>query len=104
MSNKEFYEKLLDYEAQGLLLFMPRTIPDSYVKIVIETRSIGIHKDIYDFGGEIIKKADNSQFFTQRMLEYYLDVSNSVIMRLLYEEKYILIKRNMTKFYIKKDW
>lgn len=104
MSNKEFYEKILAYEAEGKLLFMPKVVPDDFIRIIIDTRSLGIHKSIYDFGQTLIYKADNAQFFTQKMLERYIGKSASVVMRLLLEGKYALIKRNWTKFYIKKDW
>lgn len=104
MENREFYEKILKYEAEGRLIFMPRSIPDDFVKITIDTRSLGIHKSIYNFGETLIHKADNAQFFTQKMLERYIGKSSSVILRLLHEGEYVLIKRNWTKFYIKKDW
>lgn len=104
MGNREFYEKILKYEAEGRLIFMPRIVPEDFVKITIDTRSFGIHKSIYHFGGTIISKADTHQFFTQKMLERYIGKSAPVVLRLLHEGEYALIKRNMTKFYIKKTW
>jgi len=105
MSNKEFYEKILEYEQAGLLMFMPKTINSKlFTKVTIDTRSIGLSNEIYEFGNEILKKVADKQFFTQKLLEQHLMKSNPVIMRLLYEGEYELVKRNMTKFYIKKDW
>ena len=105
MSNKEFYEKILEYEEAGLPLFMPRTIDNTkFIRVNIDTRNIAISKLIYEFSTEILKKVEEKQFFTQKLLEIHLGKSNMVIMRLLYEGEYQLLKRNMTKFYIKKDW
>lgn len=105
MSNKEFFDRILEYEAAGLLIFMPRTIDNTrYIKVNIDTRNIAVSKEIYEFSTEILKKVDEKQFFTQKLLERHLGKSNPVIMRLLYEGEYELLKRNMTKFYFKKDW
>ena len=104
MSNKEFYDKISEYEQKGLLIFMPKRTDEKLVVLKIDTRHIGIHPSIFSFGEVIIDKIKNKQFFTQKLLEEHLGKSNPVIMRLLYQGEYTLLKRNMTKFYIKKDW
>lgn len=106
MSNKEFYEKILKYEEEGLLVFTPSKgfSWSGYIKIPIGKRTIATHASISQFAAEIMKKIDTNQLFTQQTLEAYIKKSASVVMRLIYEGKYVRIKNNWSKFYIKKDW
>ena len=106
MSNKEFYEKILEYEEEGLLVFTPSKGFSwrGFIKIPIGKRTIAIHNDISQFAGEMITKMKDNQFFTQQTLEGYIKKTAPVVMRLVLEGEYIRIKRSITKFYIKKDW
>lgn len=111
MSNKEFYEKILQYEQDGLLMFSPKAYPSNFVKMrIMPSSHISISADIIDFAKEISEKVQNNQFFTQKALESHLGVSASVLMRLVIEEDYIRFSRGSgdenkkRKFYIKKDW
>lgn len=106
MSNKEFYEKILKYEEEGLLVFTPSKgfSWSGYIKIPIGKRTIAVHISISQFAAEIMRKIGTNQLFTQQTLEAYIKKSASVVMRLIYEGEYIRIKNNWSKFYIKKDW
>lgn len=106
MSNKEFYEKIIDYEQSKLVIFTPSTgfSWKNFVKIPIGKRTIAVHISISQFAAEIMKKIGTNQLFTQQTLEAYIKKSASVVIRLTYEGEYIRIKRNWSKFYIKKDW
>lgn len=106
MSNKEFYEKILKYEEEGLLVFTPSKgfSWSGYIKIPIGKRTIAIHTSAHDMASQMLEKITNNQFFTQQTLEGYIKKTAPVVMRLLLEGKYIQLKRSITKFYIKKDW
>lgn len=106
MSNREFYEQILKYEEEGLLVFTPSKgfSWSGYIKIPIGKRTIAIHASISQFAAEIMKKIGTNQLFTQQTLEGYIKKTAPVVMRLLLEGKYIQLKRSITKFYIKKDW
>ena len=106
MSNKEFYEQIVNHEQDELVIFTPSKgfSWKNFIKIPIGKRTIAVHVSISQFAAEIMKKIGTNQLFTQQTLEAYLKKSSSVVMRLIYEGKYLRIKRNWSKFYIKKDW
>lgn len=99
MKNKEFYELLLQYEAEGKVIFMPRVLPSRFYKVLVGKKHIAVNMDIFEFGKEIEKR-----LFSQQSLEQHIGKSNSVVKRMIAEGEYIKITRSTFKFYIKKDW
>lgn len=99
MSNKEFYDLLLQYEHEGKVIFMPRVLPSRFYKVLVGKRHIAVNMDIFEFGKEIEDK-----LFSQQTLEQHIGKSNSVVKRMIAEGEYIRITRSTFKFYIKKDW
>ena len=106
MSNKEFYEKIIDYGRDELVIFTPSTgfSWKNFIKIPIGKRTIAVHVSISQFAAEIMKKIGTNQLFTQQTLEAYIKKTAPVVMRLTYEGEYVIIRSYWSKFYIKKDW
>ena len=104
-TNKKFYQQLLDYEKKGLIQFMPRHIPEDHIKIYVGKKTLSLHKSIADFAKDINEKIESHDFFSENMLERYLDRSVSYVDRLVRENKYVMLIRGRgLKFLIKKDW
>lgn len=106
MSNKEFYEKIIDYRRDELVIFTPSKgfSWKNFIKIPIGKRTIAVHVSISQFAAEIMKKIGTNQLFTQQTLEAYIKKTAPVVMRLTYEGEYVIIRSHWSKFYIKKDW
>lgn len=105
MSNKEFYEKLLQYEDNGQIKFLPKVLENDYLRLQVGKKVMAIHLSAVEFARDIKSKERNHQFFTQATLESYLDRTHPFIERAVREGEYVRIVRGKSaKFYIKKDW
>lgn len=105
MTNREFYEQMLEYERQGLIVFMPKILENGFFKIRVGAKIMAISSKIYDFGNAISEKHSQGIFHTQKSLEESLSRSANYIKRLVREQKYeMFIRGKGLKFYIKRDW
>lgn len=107
MSNKEFYEKLIEYESSGLItLNWEGTKRAGFIRMNVGKKVIAVCLEILDFAKEIKNKIDKNQFFSQKTLENHLNVSNTYIQRRVELGEYVKIVSGGLgyKFYIKKDW
>lgn len=104
MSNEKFYNRILELEQEGSLIFMPKSIPTGFYEIKIGKRKLALRAELVDFGLIIQQKIENFEFCTQKMIETYYDRTVSVINRLVEKGEYVQLKRSINKFYIKKDW
>lgn len=107
MDNKDFYEKLIEYETSGLIVLNYKgTRQIDFIRMNIGKKVIAVSLEILDFAKEIKNKIDECQFFSQNTLENYLNVSNTYIKRRVELGEFVKIARGEKgcKFYIKKDW
>jgi hypothetical protein len=109
MENKEFFNKVKEYEASGKLIFVPgNTANGSYIKMPIGKLSVALHYDIVLFSEILKNKVENKDILTQRQIETLYGVSLFSINKMVEEGKYERIEcqrgKYTYKFYVKKDW
>lgn len=104
-TNKEFYQQLLDYEKDGLIQFIPKHVPEGHTRIYVGKKTLTLDISIAEFARDIAGKVASHDFFTENLLERYLEKSATYVNKLVDKGEYVkLVRGKGIKFYVKKDW
>ena len=105
MSNKDFYELLLEHQSKGLLTCLPKnSTKQGFLCQRVGKRFLYLHESISDFADDICEKNEDGDFFSQRQLEVYLGKSHGYVDGQVKKGRFVVFCDNGVKFYIQHDW